>query len=109
MILIAVSCSVIAAVNCEVGPWREWGDCDVRCGAGVRERTRPVTVSPLNGGRACPPTVEKKACDGTRCKYPRASRGFEELRGFDSCLIFCFVPAPALELPEVGRLNPPPP
>ena len=75
--------SVIAAVDCEVGPWQEWGDCDVRCGPGVRQRTRPVIVTPLNGGQACPPTVEKTTCDGTRCKYPRALAGFDELRGLN--------------------------
>jgi len=69
------------AVDCEVGHWREWGECDVRCGPGVRQRTRPVIVAPLNGGQACPPTVEKSACDGTRCKYPRAPGGLDELRG----------------------------
>jgi len=96
---------VIAAVDCEVGPWQEWGECDVRCGPGVRQRTRPVIVTPLNGGEACPPTVEKTACDGTRCKYPRASAGFDELRGLNATLLvlvhllrfYCF----SLQLPDV--------
>lgn len=72
--------STCQPVDCEVGPWREWGECDVRCGPGVRQRTRPVTVAPLNGGRACPPTVQKTACDGTRCKYPRTPGAGSELR-----------------------------
>ena len=72
---------VVAAVDCEVGPWRDWGECDVRCGPGVRQRTRPVTRAPLNGGAACPPTVQKTACDGARCKYPRAPGSLNELRG----------------------------
>ena len=91
IISIAVSCIATVAVDCEVGPWREWGECDVRCGPGVRQRTRPVTVAPLNGGQACPPTVEKTACDGARCKYPRAPRAFDELRGIIDVLLHVLV------------------
>jgi hypothetical protein len=67
-------------VDCELGEWQDWGECDARCGPGVKQRTRPVVVRPMNGGRPCEPTVEKAACDGTRCKYPRAPGGIEELR-----------------------------
>lgn len=67
-------------VDCQLGGWQAWGECDVRCGPGVKTRTRPILVQPMNGGRQCEPTVEKSTCDGTKCKYPRAPGGIEELR-----------------------------
>jgi len=69
------------AVDCLVtDDWTEWSECDARCGPGVKQRTRPVLQHPLNGGRPCPLTVERIACEGTKCKVARANEGHDELR-----------------------------
>ena len=64
------------------GDWSAWSDCDVRCGSGIKQRVRRVRQEPLNGGRLCPGnTVEKAVCEGSSCKFARASQGHQELRG----------------------------
>lgn len=67
-------------VDCVVAPkWGDWGACDARCGPGVKQRTRKITRAPLNGGKACEPTVEKIPCEGGNCKVARAPEGLEQL------------------------------
>jgi hypothetical protein len=70
-----------APVDCQLADnWEEWGECDVRCGTGIKQRIRRVVQPALNGGRQCEGnTVEKAVCEGTSCKVARAPDGFEEL------------------------------
>jgi hypothetical protein len=59
-------------VDCE-GGWNDWGDClntkgqIVTCGGGTRSRTYNPTVTPLNGGKACPAT-QTQSCNTQSCK-----------------------------------------
>jgi hypothetical protein len=62
----------VRVVDCEMGDWGAWSECDARCGQGTKQRRRAVIVEPQNGGRPCRPTVEKAVCEGTGCKLPRA-------------------------------------
>jgi hypothetical protein len=68
-------------IDCLVAEdWGPWGECDARCGPGVRQRTRRIFRSPKNGGKPCPKTNERIACEGTQCKVARAPEGHDELR-----------------------------
>ena len=66
----------------------KYGECDVRCGWGVKTRSKRVLVEPKNGGAACGKKEEKIPCYGLNCKVPRAPGGFEELRG--KCLLYLY-------------------
>ncbi|XP_005990222.1 somatomedin-B and thrombospondin type-1 domain-containing protein [Latimeria chalumnae] len=54
----------ISAIDCEVGPWGPWSECDLPCVIGSRERTRQVTVPPRNGGKPCPDLKQRRGCFG---------------------------------------------
>ncbi|KAK6630185.1 hypothetical protein RUM43_004964 [Polyplax serrata] len=44
--------------------WQGWSDCSVRCGRGIRKKTRLCNhPTPLNGGQTCQgPSVMKEDC-----------------------------------------------
>jgi len=61
------------AVDCVMADdWEPWSQCDARCGYGVQVRRRVVIVHPVNGGQKCGETVQRRLCEGTRCKLPRS-------------------------------------
>ena len=74
---------VTVVQDCILGNWSDWSDCDVRCGPGVKQRSRDIIYSPVNGGRPCGALVEKTVCEGTGCKLPRASDSQEALKGIN--------------------------
>ncbi|CAL1543548.1 unnamed protein product, partial [Lymnaea stagnalis] len=48
-------------------PWSPWGDCDVTCGGGVKERRRDC-IGPFYGGRDCEqPLNERVTCNPNVC------------------------------------------
>jgi hypothetical protein len=55
-------------VNCEVGPWTEWGTCSARCGGGTRTRSREIVTRPYCGGDSCPTLTETSPCNTECCK-----------------------------------------
>lgn len=57
-------------VDCEVGPWTEWGSCSKPCGGGVQMRTRTITKAAANGGKECPVLSETKPCNEQSCQIP---------------------------------------
>jgi len=73
----------VTAVDCVLADkWQPWSDCDTRCGYGVQVRVRDVLTEPVNGGRACGQTVERRLCEGTHCKLPRSHHGaVSQLKG----------------------------
>ncbi len=54
-------------VDCTVGDWSKWGDCDLPCGGGSRTRTRPIITHPTVGGAACPQTTDTEPCNVLPC------------------------------------------
>jgi len=54
-------------IDCEVGEWSEWGNCNVLCGGGLQERTRKIIVDPKYGGRECPVLSETQQCNTQPC------------------------------------------
>jgi hypothetical protein len=60
----------VPANDCQVSPWTEWSTCSKACGGGTQMRTRTVTQPPTNGGRACPPLSETRACNTQPCAMP---------------------------------------
>ncbi len=51
-------CNGGAPVNCVVSEWSPWSECI----AGMQSRTRTIITPPSNGGAACPPLYEERAC-----------------------------------------------
>lgn len=67
-ILPGCDCCEKVPVNCVVGPWGPWSQCecyyeDELLVCGRETRTRSVITFPENGGTACPPLVEYRPCD----------------------------------------------
>nr|XP_054773120.1 somatomedin-B and thrombospondin type-1 domain-containing protein-like [Lytechinus pictus] len=57
----------IEAVDCQVSAWSYWDGCSVRCGIGIKTRTRSVITQPQNSGQKCPPLRQVKACFSSYC------------------------------------------
>jgi hypothetical protein len=67
-------------VDCRLGPWNPWTDCNKDCGWGHKTRNREIKQKALNGGKVCEVTDETSYCYGWSCKKPRHSGGLHELR-----------------------------
>jgi hypothetical protein len=53
--------------DCKVGAWTVWTACTLSCGtAGAQRRSRTL-VSALHGGKACPTSLEQRACSRFAC------------------------------------------
>lgn len=55
--------------DCEVSDWEPWSSCDVKCGAGMMQRSRKVLRAALNGGKHCPGLIQKRGCQGVQCEH----------------------------------------
>ena len=47
--------------------WGSWSTCTASCGGGSQARVRNITVSPQNGGTACPATIDSQNCNAQGC------------------------------------------
>ena len=66
----------VAAKDCVLADeWQPWSECDTRCGYGVQVRVRGVISEPVNGGQQCGETIQRRLCEGTRCKLTRSHHG----------------------------------
>ncbi|XP_073835199.1 somatomedin B and thrombospondin type 1 domain containing protein vexed [Musca autumnalis] len=54
-------------LDCQVGDWGQWSECNASCGAGVMTRSRKVLQPAQNGGKHCPTLLQKRGCQGFRC------------------------------------------
>jgi hypothetical protein len=52
------------SVDCTVGQWEQWSECDNSCGYGSRRRRRHIVNYPDNGGKFCPVLKQRRACVG---------------------------------------------
>ena len=55
-------------VDCKVGDWKPWGECNGACGGGNKTRNREVVEEPKNGGASCPDLEETEVCKGGQCE-----------------------------------------
>lgn len=53
--------------DCELGAWDEWTGCAVKCGGGLKSRTRPVIRQAGSGGKPCAHKEEKTECNSQGC------------------------------------------
>merc|ERR1719269_39717 len=56
-------------IDCGIGDWEDWGECNEACGGGIARRTRTLT-EPLHGGEPCPTkpgTTDHKICNIQDC------------------------------------------
>jgi len=67
--------SVCRPVDCRLGDWNDWEDCNTQCGRGVMTRKRRVIVDARNGGKPCGSVSERRLCWGTNCKVARSTNG----------------------------------
>ncbi|ESO91633.1 hypothetical protein LOTGIDRAFT_147399, partial [Lottia gigantea] len=72
-------------VDCQVGDWGDWSECDNPCGYGSKKRIRKVKVHPENGGKHCPVLKQRQVCAGDGksdiCLQQSVENQFEELQG----------------------------
>jgi len=54
-------------VDCELGAWKEWTGCAVKCGGGLKTRRRPVLRKAEHGGKACAARKETNECNAQGC------------------------------------------
>jgi hypothetical protein len=52
--------TVCLQIDCAVGAWSGWSECDAATGR--RERTRPIVTRPSSDGRACPTLGDAADC-----------------------------------------------
>lgn len=68
------------SVDCQLGDWEDWEECNTQCGRGVMTRRRQVLVEARNGGKPCGAVSERRLCWGSNCKVARSNVGVEEMR-----------------------------
>ncbi|XP_016978674.1 cyclin-dependent kinase 11B [Drosophila rhopaloa] len=54
-------------LDCQVGDFGAWSECDKSCGTGMMTRTRQILQAAQNGGKHCPTLQQKRSCQGYRC------------------------------------------
>lgn len=54
-------------INCEVAEWSAWSSCTARCGGGVKQRARVISVEPEHGGQPCGSTTDASSCNVQSC------------------------------------------
>ncbi len=59
---------VVLAVDCKVGKWEPWSQCNPSCGPGTRIRKRGIIQQRANGGNVCPALTEKAPCNIKSCR-----------------------------------------
>ncbi|KAH8265767.1 hypothetical protein KR026_012378 [Drosophila bipectinata] len=66
-------------LDCQVGDWGAWSECDKSCGTGMMTRTRQILQAAQNGGKHCPTLLQKRGCQGYRCHGHRDKKILREM------------------------------
>ncbi|KAH8315424.1 hypothetical protein KR067_008703 [Drosophila pandora] len=66
-------------LDCQVGDWGAWSECDKNCGTGMMTRTRQILQAAQNGGKHCPTLLQKRGCQGYRCHGHRDKKILREM------------------------------
>ncbi|EDV95389.1 GH17600 [Drosophila grimshawi] len=66
-------------LDCQVGEWGAWSECDKSCGTGMMTRTRQILQAAQNGGKHCPSMLQKRGCQGYRCHGHRDKKILREM------------------------------
>lgn len=61
------NCTVPCPVDCVVGAFSDWTECQACVYNDLQSRRRPMVVEPLFGGEACPDLEQAKPCIPTQC------------------------------------------
>merc|ERR1719387_3263972 len=74
---------ILYAIDCEVSPWENFGDCSVSCQTGQQNQQRVVLIEPANGGAPCPPDFERYVpCNTQMCPVDCV---YSEWSGWGEC------------------------
>jgi hypothetical protein len=65
-----VKISKTSIIHCEVNLWSEWTDCTQTCAGGMQSHNRTISISPSEGGVACPALYETQVCNEFNCPIP---------------------------------------
>eukprot|EP01012_Entosiphon_sulcatum_P049575 TRINITY_DN6820_c0_g1_i6.p1 TRINITY_DN6820_c0_g1~~TRINITY_DN6820_c0_g1_i6.p1 ORF type:complete len:7637 (+),score=112.47 TRINITY_DN6820_c0_g1_i6:5459-28369(+) len=74
----------VCRVECEVSSWSEWSVCSLPCGGGLKNRTRSVTLAPVNA--SCPALSETAACNEQSCAIDCVPGNWQD---WSACSVQC--------------------
>ena len=63
-------------VDCQTTNWSGWTSCTKTCGSGNQQRTKQIVSGTANGGKACPSTIESRACNVVNCPIDCVEKGW---------------------------------
>ena len=61
------NCSLPCPVDCRVGPFSDWSECERCASRSVQWRERSVVIAPMYGGEECPDLRQGKPCGLRGC------------------------------------------
>lgn len=64
-------CSLSCPQDCVADTWTQWTQCSATCDGGVKTRTRQLMSASQQGGRDCPPLLERVPCSSEPCPVPQ--------------------------------------
>jgi hypothetical protein len=62
-----VKISKTSVIHCEVNLWSDWSTCSQTCAGGMQSHNRTISISPSDGGAACPALFETRLCNDFSC------------------------------------------
>jgi hypothetical protein len=73
-------------VDCQVGEWSAYVECDKKCDGGMQARQRTVEAPSQNGGGSCPYLTQSRTCNTFGCATDCA---LSEWGAWDDCSQAC--------------------
>ena len=65
-----------SSVDCKVGDWSAWSNCNVNCAGGIKTKTREVIQQPNHVGEKCPALKDTMVCNTDPCPGNLFPSGF---------------------------------